>query len=165
MTYFPHYYLLPYIANDDTDVEAWNAIQCPSRSLIPGQTAGTGDAYATKYDNKDIFFTYGLNLYSASSAIYGVWSADPNWLVASKVLPSPALSRVKNPSVTALMLDAGHMNIGINTVGANKAIARNFHDNKINYVTVGGNVAQGKYQDTAYTSYTDAPDFWKVKAD
>ena len=162
---FPHYYLLPYIANDDTDVEAWNAIQCPSRSL----TAGSGDCYATKYDNKDLYFTYGMHQFQGSGHLqwnsgYGVWGAYYVTGTTNVFVPRP-VNTIKTPTVTALLLDAGHFSITSYTPGRNLSLARNFHDTKINYLTVGGNVAQGKYPDTAtpYTSHDDTPDFWKIK--
>ena len=166
---YPHYFLLPYIASSDTDVEAWNAIQCPSRSLVPGQTPGTGDSFATKYDNKDIFFTYGLHEVQPSGHLrwdngYGVWNyGGTAYPGTTNVYLPRALNEIKTPEITALLVEAGHFMITSYTVGRSATIARNFHDNKNNYLAVSGNVSQFKMPETSYTSHDDTHDLWKVR--
>ena len=162
---FQHYYLLPYIASGTDDIEAWNAIQCPSRSLFEG----TSDAFSKMQGDKRVYFTYGVNqVWPANpfyfSSGYGIWDGSS---AANSVCPSRPLSEINTPSVTMLMADAVHY--AVHPYAA-KTLAdppcRNAHNGKINYVTVGGNVAQDKYPEgtvVGYTANDNTPDWWKAK--
>ena len=169
---YAHNFLLPYIAGGVDDVEAWNAIQCPSRAFSNGV-----DCFTKQQDGDDVHFTYGLNMVFSNAAIgvtdtyYGVWTYNlPVTLSYSSKTQYKArpISRIENPAVTMLMGDAATFiaaphsaNVGLNNGGC----GINPHNNKMNYVAVGGNVAQGKYPEKAgeYTGHDDIPDWWRYK--
>ena len=169
---FQHNFLLPYIGADEKSFESWNAIQCPSRTLSDGST----DAMRRSENDEVVWFTYGVNVLFSSgifqkSAGYGVWigneAAPESW--GRKLCKARSMNEIKTPTVTMLMADATtHQSaphgakLGIGGGGA----SINPHNGKMNMVTVAGNVAQGKYPETAneYGSNDDVPDWWRVKA-
>ena len=168
---FPQYYLLPYIASDSESYEAWSAIQCPSRSY--GAAEGMTDNLCRKFGDDFVYFSYGLNMVvngsptsSHTNAYYGLWCYNKqlnNVNGSSAIQPRP-MSEVKNPAVTMLMSDSKTHQISPSAVAANPDGAGiNPHNDKMNYVAVAGNVAQGKYPDATYTGHNDTPDWWRVK--